>query len=82
METIGGDLKAMTPQPFRPEYLEAMRQVGASGSIAAGEPITPVGQRMDRFMLVLDGEVDIMNPFHRRDRGSPGRCDRASSSAS
>lgn len=63
METIGGDLKAMSPQPFRPEYLQAMRQVGYERLYQAGEIITPVGQRMDRFLMVLDGQVDIVQPF-------------------
>lgn len=63
METIGGDLRAMSPQPFLPEYLEAMRQVGQERFYQVGEVITPVGQRMDRFLLVLDGRVDIIHPF-------------------
>ncbi|MGX7894739.1 FAD-dependent oxidoreductase [Tsuneonella sp. HG222] len=63
METIGGDLRAMSPQPFLPEYLAAMRQVGVERMYRAGEIITPVGQRMDRFLLVLDGQVDIVHPF-------------------
>ena len=63
METIGGDLRAMSPQPFLPEYLEAMRQVGQERLYQAGEIITPVGQRINRFQLVLDGQVDIVHPF-------------------
>lgn len=63
METIGGDLRAMSPQPFQPEYLAAMREVGTERLYRAGEIITPVGQRMDRFMLVLDGSVDIVQPY-------------------
>jgi len=63
METIGGDLRAMSPQPFRPEYLQAMREVGYERRYAAGEIVTPVGQRMDRFMLVLEGSVDIVQPY-------------------
>lgn len=63
METIGGDLRAMSPQPFQLEYLEAMRRIGYERRYPAGEIITPVGQRMDRFMLVLEGSVDIVQPF-------------------
>lgn len=63
METIGGDLKAMSPQPFKPEYLAAMRELGSERLYKAGETVNPVGQRMDRFMLILDGEIDIVNPF-------------------
>ena len=63
METIGDDLRAMSPQPFKPEYLEAMRQAGAERRYSAGEIINPVGQRMEQFMLVVDGQVDIVQPF-------------------
>ena len=51
MEKIGGDLRAMSPQPFLAAHLQAMREVGHERHYAAGEIITPVGQRMDRFML-------------------------------
>jgi thioredoxin reductase (NADPH) len=63
METIGGDLRAMSPQPFKPEYLEAMRELGQERHYAPGETIMSVGERMDSFMLVLDGSVDIVDPF-------------------
>ncbi|MXO58906.1 cyclic nucleotide-binding domain-containing protein [Altererythrobacter salegens] len=63
MESIGGDLRAMSPRPFQPEYLEAMRHVGSERRYRAREIITPVGERMDRFLLLLDGEVDIVDPF-------------------
>lgn len=63
METIGGDLRAMSPQPFLAPHLQAMREAGYERRYAAGEIITPVGQRMDRFMLVLEGSVDIVQPF-------------------
>jgi thioredoxin reductase (NADPH) len=53
----------MSPQPFRPEYLEAMRRVGYERHYTTGEIVTPVGERMDRFMLVLDGSVDIIQPY-------------------
>jgi thioredoxin reductase (NADPH) len=63
METIGGDLRAMSPQPFRQEYVEAMRRIGRERRYSAGDLVMAVGQRMDRFMLVLDGLVDIVQPF-------------------
>lgn len=63
METIGGDLRAMSPQPFLAAHLQAMREAGYERHYAAGEIITPVGQRMDRFMLLLEGSVDIVQPF-------------------
>ena len=63
MDTIGGDLRAMSPQPFKPEQLEAIAALGVEKSYRAGEVIYSVGQRMDRFLLVLDGEVEVAHPF-------------------
>ena len=63
MESIGGDLKAMSPRPFDEDQLAAIRAIGTERSFSAGEIISAVGSRMDRFMLVLDGEVEIVDPF-------------------
>jgi thioredoxin reductase (NADPH) len=63
MDTIGGDLRAMSPQPFKTEHLEAMAALGSEKRYAAGETIYGVGQRMNRFLLVLEGEVDVVHPF-------------------
>lgn len=63
MDTIGGDLRAMSPRPFRPDHLAAMRELGSLHRYEAGDVITPVGQRMERFLLVLEGEVEVAHPF-------------------
>lgn len=63
MDTIGGDLRAMSPRPFRPEHLAAMRELGSLHRYGAGDVITPVGQRMERFLLILEGEVEVAHPF-------------------
>ena len=63
METFAGDLRAMSPQPFNPEHLAAMRAQGHERLYRAGEMVTRVGERADRFLLVLDGEIEIVNPF-------------------
>jgi thioredoxin reductase (NADPH) len=63
MDTIGGDLRAMSPQPFKPEHLDAIAGLGTERSYAAGEEIYGVGQPMDRFLLVVSGEVEVAHPF-------------------
>jgi len=63
MDTIGGDLRAMSPQPFKPDNLEAIAGLGSERRYAAGEEIYAVGQPMDRFRLVLSGEVEVTHPF-------------------
>jgi thioredoxin reductase (NADPH) len=62
MESIGGDLRAMSPKPFEPEQLSAMRKIGRERSYRAGEMITGVGDRTEQFMLLLDGEVEVTHP--------------------
>ena len=37
MESIGSDLRAITPRPFKPEFVEAMRQLGTERRFRAGE---------------------------------------------
>ena len=63
METIGGDLRAMSPQPFKPEHLGAIAKLGSERRYAAGDIVASVGQPMDRFQLVLEGEVEVADPF-------------------
>ncbi|HEY6815600.1 MAG TPA: cyclic nucleotide-binding domain-containing protein, partial [Croceibacterium sp.] len=63
MDTIGGDLRAMSPQPFKADHREAIAALGSEHSYAAGQEIYGVGQAMDRFLLVLAGEVEVAHPF-------------------
>jgi thioredoxin reductase (NADPH) len=63
MESLGGDLRGMSPHPFAPEHLAAMRELGTERTYRAGEVLTRVGERIDRFQLVIDGEVEVVNPF-------------------
>ena len=63
MDSIGGDLKGMSPRPFQTEQLDAMRAIGSVRAYSAGEIILQVGERVDRFLLVLEGEVEVVHPF-------------------
>lgn len=63
MESIGGDLKEMKPRPLGEDHLAAMRERGAEQAYAAGAIIARNGDSMDRFVLVLDGEVEVVDPF-------------------
>jgi thioredoxin reductase (NADPH) len=66
METFGGDLRAMSPQPFAPEHLAVMRELGQEKHYRAGELVSRVGERVERFQLILNGEIEIVNPFTDR----------------
>lgn len=63
MESIGGDLRAMSPRPFDEDQLSAIRAIARERRYGEGETISQVGTRMDSFMLVLEGEVEVADPF-------------------
>jgi thioredoxin reductase (NADPH) len=63
METIGGDLRAMSPRPFRQEHLDAIAELGVERRYQAGDIVASVGEPMDRFQLVLEGELEVADPF-------------------
>jgi thioredoxin reductase (NADPH) len=63
MESIGGDLRGMSPHPFDPEQMNAIRAIGVERHYAPGEMIIRVGDRMELFMLVAAGEVEVVDPY-------------------
>lgn len=63
MESIGGELEYMTPRPFGGEQLEALRSISEERHYRAGEMIANVGQPMDRFVIVVDGRIEVLNAF-------------------
>jgi len=63
METIGGDLRAMSPQPFSDDSLAAIRAIAVERSYQPGEYLTRVGEPMNRFILIVDGEVEVPDPY-------------------
>lgn len=62
MESIGDDLTAMRPTPFSDEELAAMRAAGSECAYRAGDIVLGAGEPQDRFVLVLDGEIEVVDP--------------------
>ena len=63
METIGRDLEEMQRTPLTPAHVEAMRAVGRIVEHAAGTMLARAGDPADRFVYVLDGEIEVVDPF-------------------
>ncbi|WP_037502356.1 FAD-dependent oxidoreductase [Sphingomonas jaspsi] len=63
MENIGGDLTFMTPQPIAAEHLAAMRADGEERRYRAGDMVCEIGERMDRFIYILSGDVEVVDPY-------------------
>ncbi|GLR47284.1 FAD-dependent oxidoreductase [Sphingomonas astaxanthinifaciens] len=62
MDSIGGDLAFMTPRPFAGEQLEAIRRNARPCSYAAGDIVLDAGEPMERFVLVEEGEIEVVDP--------------------
>ncbi|MDQ8027744.1 MAG: FAD-dependent oxidoreductase [Brevundimonas sp.] len=63
METIGRDLEEMQRTPLTQAHVEAMRAVGRIVEYGAGDFLAQPGDLVDRFVYLLDGEIEVVNPF-------------------
>src|SRR3984885_12817956 len=63
METIGADLAEMKPVPLAAAHVEAIRAIGSERSYAAGDIVARLGDPMDRFQYVVEGEIEVLDPL-------------------
>ncbi|KWV95344.1 FAD-dependent oxidoreductase [Erythrobacter sp. AP23] len=65
MESLGENLETMPRVPLAEEHVAAMRHLGSECSYDAGEIVAEAGESMDRFVYVLDGEIEVVDPYSR-----------------
>ena len=63
MESIGADLEVMKRQPLADGHVAALRSIAEEVGYQAGAMVAEVGDPMDRFVYVLDGEIEVVNPY-------------------
>jgi thioredoxin reductase (NADPH) len=63
METLGQDLETMRRVPLAPEHVDAICAIGGEKTYPAGSIVMDIGEAMDRFVYVLEGEIEIANPY-------------------
>src|SRR5450432_2276166 len=63
METIGGDLRQMQRTPLAAAHVEALRSAGQVATYPAGTFLARLGEPMDRFIYVEEGEIEVVNPY-------------------
>ena len=63
MESIGANLSEMQRTPLAPAHVAALREAGRQVSYAAGTYLARPGQLADRFVYVLDGEIEVVNAY-------------------
>ncbi|WP_300973752.1 cyclic nucleotide-binding domain-containing thioredoxin-disulfide reductase [Sphingomonas sp. LHG3406-1] len=62
MDSIGGDLTFMTPQPFEGDQLDAIRAISVERSYAPGDLLLAAEEPFDRFILVESGRIEVVDP--------------------
>lgn len=63
MESIAGDLATMKRIPLEEGHVAALREAGSERSYPAGTLVADAGAPMDRFIYVVEGEVEVVDPF-------------------
>ena len=63
MEQLADDLENMPRVPLDAAHVERLKEIGSERSYAAGEFVAEAGKPMDRFVYVLDGEIEVVDPY-------------------
>lgn len=63
METLGQDLETMRRVPLAPEHVDAICAIGGEKFYPAGTIVMDIGEPLDRFVYVVEGEVEVVNPY-------------------
>ncbi len=63
MEYLAADLRQMRRTPLHEEHVEAIRRAGAIVDFPKGEMVARVGEPSNRFVYLLDGEIEVVHPF-------------------
>ncbi len=63
MESIAADLATMTRTPLEADHVAALREAGRERVYPAGAMVAEAGSPMDRFIYIVDGEIELVDPF-------------------
>ncbi|MGF1464398.1 MAG: FAD-dependent oxidoreductase [Maricaulaceae bacterium] len=70
MESLAQDLRVMVRTPLSPAHVEALRAAGEEVTFEPGDLVARVGEPMDAFFYVLEGEIEVADP-HTGERRVP-----------
>ncbi len=63
MEQLGLDLESMPRVPLAQDHVDEICEIGQERSYEAGEFVAKVGDPMDKFVYVLEGEIEVVDPY-------------------
>ncbi|WP_379922160.1 FAD-dependent oxidoreductase [Erythrobacter sp. R86502] len=62
METLGQDLETMRRVPLAPDHVDAICAIGGETFYPAGSVVMDIGEPLDRFVYVIEGEIEVVDP--------------------
>lgn len=65
METIAQDLREMQRRPLHESHVGALHRLGREVHFANGQMVAEIGEPMDSFLYVLEGEIEVLQPYSR-----------------
>lgn len=65
MESLAGNLKEMSRTPLQDAHVAELRRIGTIERFPKGHIIAEVGDRMTAFIYVLEGAIEVIDPFTR-----------------
>ena len=63
MESFGEDLETLRRVPLAEGHVARMRAIGSERAYSAGETVLKVGQPLDRFIYIIEGEIEPVDSF-------------------
>ena len=63
METLGENLETMPRVPLADAHVAMMHEIGRECAYEAGQIVADAGETMDRFVYVLEGEIEVKDPY-------------------
>ena len=63
MEALGENLETMPRVPLADSHVTELHKLGSECSYSAGEMVAEAGDPMDRFVYVLEGEIEVVDPW-------------------
>ncbi len=63
MESLAADLRQMQRTPLHDSHVAVLKRNGSERVIAEGEMVAQVGDEITHFVYVLDGEIEVVDPY-------------------
>ncbi|MEM7489126.1 MAG: FAD-dependent oxidoreductase [Pseudomonadota bacterium] len=62
MESLAADLRTMVRTPLTDDHVAAIREIGREIEVPGGEVFQALGAPVDRFLYLLEGEAEAVDP--------------------